>query len=159
MGVVEECREFAQEVHAEDYWGAFPYSHHLELVAETSVALNKRLGLNPVEAEALAWVHDSLEDHPELYEEISLLSNFEEIQQISKGAGEEYFQYINRVISEGSDVVLVVKLADLLVNYSNNPPGRLRGRYRKALLLVLNNLHQRFQELSSVDDFIKGLIV
>lgn len=145
MRTVAEFKEFAEDVHVDDMWGDYPYSHHLQLVADRAKFFASSLDVDVVSVEKLAWVHDTLEDHPELFESISLLSNFEDIVSISKLRGEDYFDYIDRVITGVSDVVLIVKLADLVVNFCNDPPDRLKERYSKAFLLLFNNFYQRFK--------------
>ena len=55
---------------------------------------------------------------------------------LTRTAGEDYDDYINH-IAKCSDLVLRVKIADILDNVSDSPTEKQMKKYRKALLTIM----------------------
>lgn len=123
-------QELAQRIHAGQLYGQQPYKYHLQ-----HVAAYVRL----LESKDLAWLHDSLEDHPDCIDLIKQNTSDEllhHIQIITHSKDETYFEYINRLVASDVPEVIDVKIADLKSNLSENPEPSLRQRYTKALSIL-----------------------
>lgn len=123
-------QELAERIHAGQLYGDQPYTYHLQhVVSYTRFS----------ESEPLAWLHDSLEDHPDC---MSLLMSqvsdglLRQIQTITHNSNETYFEYIRRVATCDIPEVIDVKIADLKSNLSENPTPSLVERYIKALTIL-----------------------
>ena len=136
----ETAEAVARYIHQHDYYGKgsnVPYTIHLADVAKN---------VTGEFAKAVAWLHDSLEDHPELTRD-DLINHFgipicvvDVVEVITKGKDEEYEQYIIRVSQ--NVVATAVKIADLLSNLRAQPSKRLVRRYAKALTVLVSKLNE-----------------
>lgn len=100
-------------------------------------------GVDDLNAKIVAVLHDVMEDTDTTEEEIRELVQDEEIVQalltLTRGEGEEYFEYINRV--KKNPLAVKVKLSDLSDNLRPDRPGaseKLREKYRKAQSILVN---------------------
>ncbi len=105
-----------------------PYMAHVEAVVA-------QVG-DDLEAQALAWLHDVLEDTSYRREELIELGIPERLVQLldllTKRREESYVQYIERV--KRSDVAIKVKKADIIANLSDRPGNQQMVKLSKALI-------------------------
>jgi len=136
--VAELAERVARNIHQHDYYGRganVPYTIHLSDVANNVTGAFYK---------AVAWLHDSLEDHPEftrddLIDQHGIPAQVVDVVEIiTKKPDEEYEQYIIRVSK--SYAATVVKVADLLSNLRAQPPKRLVRRYAKALTVLTSKM-------------------
>ena len=122
--------EFAKMTHHYDKYGDQPYWTHLQHVAE-HVDESQR---------DLAWLHDTMEDHPTLKYLLEMIAKPELVKKIdiiSRKSDETYFEYIDRIKASNDADVIAVKLADLKSNYSTQEDGSsLSKRYQKAIAIL-----------------------
>lgn len=132
LELLEQAEEFARYVHsAQVRRNGEPYIKHPERVAR----IVDQLG-GDSEAEALAWVHDTLEDGgPKALEalEVRFDPNFvSQVKALTRRELEPYDDFVTRVIGFGWRVRLV-KIADIIDNLTDAPTERKRKEYFKAL--------------------------
>lgn len=132
----------ASEAHNGDLWGNKPYLLHLSLVAarvREVVAEDTNINVNVENAVNAAWLHDTIEDHPEYDERV--LENFPELidslRLLARDSSVSYSDYVQSVIDSGDRLALLVKICDMYVNMSNNPPDGLMKRYTKSYTRLL----------------------
>ena len=125
-------------IHAGDYdLGGVPYYLHPEEVARAS---------DDATFKAVAFLHDTVEDHPELIS-INFIRGFfddeiaDAVDAITKKDGETYWDYIDRV--KQCDIARRVKIADLKHNMQRERLKdvqkdfrSLMDRYAKALTIL-----------------------
>ena len=111
------------------------YEAHLKKVA--GIVERKQL---PSEVVAVALLHDVLEDTAFTAEQLLALGVsplvVREVQVLTRGKQEQYFDYIARIKAHGG-IALQVKLADLEAN--SDPAtvkAKLKPRYEKALQIL-----------------------
>lgn len=140
---VRDAIIIASTVHKDDSWGDFPYVTHLSLTAEK---VRSEYGNDAKRKIIIAWLHDTLEDHPESIELVEgrFPELVESIRIISRLSEESYDEFITRVIDSDNEAAISVKHADMFVNLSNNPSEGLRKRYARNILKLertLSNLN------------------
>ena len=131
----EKARAFAEALHRGDTDKAgAPYIGHLERVAA---------GTDTDEAKVVAWLHDSMEDHPESVTFETLAGMFGEetagaVRCMTHRAGETYDAYIDRVKTD--PVARAVKISDLTDNSNLDRLPRItpadlerKEKYNRAL--------------------------
>lgn len=137
--MVVKARDLAERAHRgqKDKSGR-DYYEHVVGVAETLI--------NPSPMEyTVALLHDTIEDtnvtHVRLYDMFgSKVASAVEI--LSRRLGEDYDDYIKRVITDGDNIAIKVKVADLLYNLthlhrlSEFSRGGLAKRYVRALTMI-----------------------
>ncbi|WDU45995.1 HD domain-containing protein [Taylorella equigenitalis] len=116
--LVKKARDLAYKLHSNqvDISGA-PYVNHLKFVAQQLLDYSEIV-------QAVAWLHDSVEDTDITIEEISDMFGTEvaqAVEAITKRHKEKYKDYITRV--KNNNIARVVKLADL---EHNMDLGRLK---------------------------------
>lgn len=124
--------DLARHFHDGQKYGDGPYINHPIRVAAR---------IDDPLLQAAALLHDTLEDteatdagligsgvNPGVVEIVRILTRDEE--------GEDYKDYIERIIESGSQYAMKIKLSDLLDNLSQWPPERLRARYLNALVRI-----------------------
>lgn len=98
----------------------------------------------------VAYLHDIVEDSPITI--VELLDFFPtliviDVEMLTRVEGEEYSNYIDKIINLGSDTSLNVKIADNLDHLRDETkdivPERLRNRYLKARELLCNERDRR----------------
>ena len=110
--------------------GGAPYISHPERVA-------RRVAGDP-EAEAVAWLHDVLEDTDETEE--SLLAAgipenvVEAVRTLTKSGDLEYLEYLEQV--RQNPLARKVKIADMLDNLSDDPKEKQIIKYARGLLIL-----------------------
>ncbi|HHW7546541.1 TPA: HD domain-containing protein [Mannheimia haemolytica] len=106
-----QAEQFARYLHhGQTDKAGKPYIEHLAFVAENISTKNK-------ETEAVAWLHDSVEDTQCSINDIRHIFGdviADAVEAITKKQGESYFCYLDRVKS--NPIAKVVKLADLTHN-------------------------------------------
>lgn len=123
--------------HASDYRrdGVTPYIRHVEAVVA-------RLDGAPKLVLAAAWLHDVVEDHPEVAEtgQFRVLPDAvtQAVDKLTHRPGEPYVLYISRLRSGGS-AVRRIKIADIMVNLSDTPTRKQILRYSDALQALLED--------------------
>lgn len=130
-GLVARALVYGIKAHENDKWGVYPYSTHLALAALEARRLDPELP----ELEAAAWLHDVVEDHPELTEEVKELfpTLFDAIVIVSRKSGETYREFIQRVIDSNNALAIRLKFIDMTVNLGNDPNPKLRQRYEENI--------------------------
>lgn len=132
--LVEFAKEWATRWHAlQTRRGGEPYVEHLRRVAE---AVAKR-GYGP-EHQAVAWLHDAVEDGQVTQEGIAQrfpASVAEAVKAITKNPGEKYEDYLIRV--KANPLAHEVKISDMLDNLGDSPTVDARARYEIGLEFLL----------------------
>lgn len=144
--IVRRAIILANKAHEGDLWGEHPYATHLALTALEIRAIEPQAP----NAEAAAWLHDVIEDHPEY--ESRVRKDFPEIYEaliiVSRKDNETYDQFIQRVLDSENELAIKLKLADMTVNLSNNPAkSSLRKRYEKNIVKLQNRVLNYSQEV------------
>lgn len=139
--MIKEAILIASEAHKDDKWGEYPYLLHLALTADAATELLSRdhKGISVRYAVCAAWLHDVIEDHPELEEKVAekfphLVGS---LKLLARSDDDTYGEYVEKVISSGDKLALLIKISDMSVNLGNNPPDRLRKRYEKHFKILL----------------------
>jgi (p)ppGpp synthase/HD superfamily hydrolase len=108
-----------------------PYISHPEAVA--------KLVQGDDLAEAIAWLHDVLEDTAIKAQDLASLGLPREViarvELLTKTDGMEYEQYLGRI--KRDPVAKRVKIADMLANLGDRPSERQIVKYAKGLLILL----------------------
>lgn len=158
---VQDALHFALDSHGDQKYGDKLYSYHLEMVVSNVNAILEELEfydrLPPRDiidmCFATAWLHDTVEDTPVTMEDIA--ANFgqsiaDHVTQLTKNPGISHSAMIHTICLEGSDVALIVKLADVRANLSeslknldDNSAKRL-AKYQNALDLLELEFYRRF---------------
>lgn len=139
MSTVSRAADLAEKYHKGQMYGTEPYfSGHICPVA-TFVAMDDRCTHTHL---MVAYLHDILEDteatESDLREEGFSPEVIKSVLEITRSPAESYFDYIKRVKKD--EVARVVKIHDLTFNLTKSPPESLRGRYKKALSILLGQL-------------------
>lgn len=122
----------AAEAHRDDLWGKEPYMTHLYLTLIEAMNLLKN---DDMDVFCAAILHDVIEDHPEYAEKVKegFPNIYESLLIDSRRDDETYDEFIQRIIGSGDRIAIIVKLCDMIVNLSNDPPGRLVERYERNI--------------------------
>lgn len=98
--------------------------------------------LEDPEDKVVALLHDTVEDNPTVRDVIEDhirqhlgASTLLTVLELTKLAGENYYQFILRIM-HGSDRAVRVKLADITHNLSDAKPGSRADKYRLALHIL-----------------------
>ena len=125
--------------------GGYPYLDHLHEVSNR---------VEGEDAKLIGLLHDTLEDTPMTREELLKLGYSDHIvssiEVLTRKKGEDYPDYIERIIASNNEDALNVKLADLNHNMDisriKNPTikdfDRIEKRYRPAYMKILNKLEE-----------------
>ena len=123
--------------------GGFPYVIHL---------LKVYSGVNDYTEKVCALLHDIIEDTDVTYDDLRNVGYNEEIIDIltilTKLKGEDYRDYINRIINSGNVHAMHIKMADLrhnmdsgrIKNPNTNDYERITKRYEPAYERINNKL-------------------
>lgn len=133
MNIVERAKELAHRAHAGQVDKAGrPYIEH---VARVAAAVSDE----PI-AEAVAWLHDVLEDCPQHCHELRAFPSeiYRPVRLLTRGLSSEHEYYIG---IRTNCAALMVKLADIADNSSEDrlalldekTAARLRRKYAKAI--------------------------
>ena len=143
---LEMARKIALAVHLDDKYGDKPYSYHLEQVVsyvEKFFAFPKELNL--IKLKIVAWLHDTIEDHPKIVNKKYLLnSGFDEdivnaVEAISKREKEGICDYLTRV--KANELARKVKIADSYANISQDDTNLRRiKKYSYCLRFLTGDL-------------------
>ncbi len=117
MPAAREARAIAEEAHAGQLYGDKPYMWHLEQVAAIVFEHRGELGDWWVNAVAVAFLHDLIEDRPERFPlMLGRVSNeiINRVQALSK-CGESNREYFAGIREAGTHTV-AVKIADRIAN-------------------------------------------
>ena len=131
--IVRLAAQIATDAHRGQFRrdGVTPYISHPEAVA-------KRVEGDDL-AEAIAWLHDVLEDTAIKVQDLVSFGLPAEIvarvELLTKNDGLEYEQYLRRIKSD--PVAKRVKIADMLANLGDRPSERQIVKYAKGLLILL----------------------
>ena len=125
--------------------GGFPYVIHL---------LKVYSGVSEYIEKVCALLHDIVEDTPVTYDDLRNVGYSEEVIEIltilTKLKGEDYRDYIERIISSGNSHAMNIKLADLrhnmdsgrIKNPTANDMERITKRYAPAYEMIYNKLKE-----------------
>lgn len=126
--------------------GGFPYVIHL---------LKVYSGVSEYMEKVCALLHDVIEDTDVTYDDLREVGYSEEIISIltilTKLKGEDYQEYINRIIASNNVHAMNIKLADLrhnmdssrIKNPTTNDMERITKRYAPAYEKIYNKLNER----------------
>ena len=94
------------------------------------------------ELEAVAWLHDSVEDGHTTLEESRTKYGFPEevvagVDTLTRRKDESYGAFIERIKTSHSGRFVPVKVSDILANLSDDPTPRQIRRYAAALLVLV----------------------
>ena len=152
MPLADIAREFAAEIHADqlDKQGRPYFDYHLAPVARMARSLALAAGSPYSEQadfiEAVAWLHDAIEDHAvthEAFYQRGIGAVAAPVRWLTHDKDVPYQHYIVMIADNAPDAALAVKLADNLVNASTLdalPPAtrdRLTIKYAAAVRLLL----------------------
>jgi len=91
-------------------------------------------------AQAVAWLHDVLEDTDETVESLQSKSVpadvLKAVEVLTKTNGQRYEDYIENV--KANPLATKVKIADMLSNLADSPTERQIRKYAKGLLYLLD---------------------
>ena len=130
---MNRAAELARRAHAGQFRrdGATPYIRHPESVAS-------RVAGDPI-AEAVAWLHDVLEDTTMTVETLRDHQMPAEVIAgvitLTKNGEIGYEEYLLRI--KADPVARKVKVADMLANLSDHPTERQIVKYAKGLLVLV----------------------
>lgn len=139
--LLEQARSVATVAHAgQRRHGGEPYIVHPARVADAV----REFGTH---AEIVAWLHDVLEDTKVTTLALLQLSFptdiVMDVLKLTRKDGQSYKSYIDRLIADGSDVALRVKLADLFDNLRDDPRPGMEERYQRSIQAVLEEQERR----------------
>lgn len=132
MNQAQKARILANKAHASQTRrdGTTPYIWHVAAVARQMMYLGDE------KAQAVAWLHDTLEDTTVTSDDLRSEGFSEEVitavELLTKKEGEFYSNYIARIKSNG--LARKVKIADMLANLSDRPTNKQIRKYAAALL-------------------------
>jgi len=110
-----------------------PYVRHPEAVAQRV--------RGDITAEAVAWLHDVLEDTATSAEDLRAAGIPEEVitrvQLLTKSESMSYETYLASIKSD--PIACKVKVADMLANLSDHPSKKQILKYSRGLLLLLSD--------------------
>lgn len=133
MNFVKTAEEIATKAHEGQYrkGGEIPYITHPQRVA-------KRVE-GDKEAEAVAWLHDVLEDtdvsEQELLEQGIPQAVVEAVKALTKSKEIPYGDYLEKV--RDNELAKKVKIQDMLDNLSDKPSKKQIIKYSKGFLVLL----------------------
>ncbi|MEM1210201.1 MAG: hypothetical protein AAF586_03885 [Planctomycetota bacterium] len=133
--LVRNAEQIARRAHEGQFRrdGLTPYVVHPRAVAARVAG--------DVVAEAVAWLHDVLEDTDETADTLAAAGVptqvIDSVKRLTKTKGAEYQAYL--AIIRKDPIARKVKMADMLANLSDNPTERQIRKYAKGLLILLDN--------------------
>lgn len=133
MTTADLARDISFRAHAGQFRrdGITPYVSHPERVA-------KRVA-GDVDAEAVAWLNDVLEDTEETAESLSKAgippNVIEAVQTLTKAEGRDYEDYLTGV--RENHLARKVKIQDMLDNLSDTPTDKQIIKYARGFLVLL----------------------
>lgn len=137
----------AQDAHKNQFRNdnTTPYIKHVEDVVYT---LNQ-FGVYNTDALIIAYLHDVIEDCDPKYEVI-IKNTFSQnilnrIKILTHNNEDSYYDYITKIIKSNDKYLLLIKLADLIVNLTDMPKQHKLKDYRSAIIRInyeLINTHK-----------------
>ena len=135
MNIVEIARKISHEAHKGQYRndGFTPYIEHPE-------AVWNKVKNESEEIQAVALLHDTIEDDPNTTEQTLRDAGLPEtviaaVKLLTKSEKyEPYMTYLARV--KENPIALKVKIADMLCNLADDPTPRQVEKYRKGMLFL-----------------------
>jgi len=130
---VERAAAIAKEAHSGQFRrdGTTPYILHPQAVVSRVAG--------DLFAEAVAWLHDVLEDTPVTVEMLRSQQIPEEVieavSMLTKPDGVDYEQYLQAIKS--NPLAKKVKIADMLSNLSDQPSEKQMLKYARGLTILL----------------------
>jgi hypothetical protein len=144
---LEIAKKIALGIHIDDKYGFHPYSYHLEQVVsyiEEFFVFTKDSNL--IKLKIIAWLHDTIEDHPDKINRQYLLDKgFQEdivdaVEAISKNKNEKLSDYLKRV--KANQFATKVKIADSYANISQDDTNLHRiKKYSYCLNFLTRDLN------------------
>jgi (p)ppGpp synthase/HD superfamily hydrolase len=131
--VVTLAKKIATEAHGSQFRrdGVTPYIEH-------PAAVVSRVAGDPT-AEAIAWLHDVVEDTDRTKEDLEAAgipaAVIDRVLLLTKRGDIGYEKYLRRI--KADPVAKRVKIADMLSNLSDSPSERQMVKYAKGLLVLL----------------------
>ncbi len=130
----ELARQIATAAHVGQFRrdGATPYIEHPQAVARR-VAGDDR-------AEAVAWLHDVLEDTAETPQSLAdkgiPADVIASVEALTKGEDVDYDLYLDGILAD--PIAKRVKIADMLTNLSDQPTNKQIRKYATGLLKLVD---------------------
>jgi len=128
------------EKHRDQKWGIYPYSVHLENVAQFAEYFNNLYGkkeFDPIVVDLASYSHDSVEDTDVVPEELDERIR-DAVVLVSRNVSQgdlSYQEYIQMIADSGNRLAILIKLSDALANYllSEKNESSIIVRYQKSL--------------------------
>jgi len=129
----ERAIEIANDAFARARYGNYPYTYHLNGVAEMAQRYAQE---NKETYYIVGLLHDLLEDFPEYISYMDLIKEFGtdiviSLDFLTKRDSESYMEYIDRCASD--KIAKHVKICDLIFNSQH--AGEIKDAFRKITLL------------------------
>lgn len=145
----EKALEFIKKAHAGQKYGSSPYWTHPKAVAD----VGKRVFGSKFSKKAYiaALLHDVIEDTPYKEPELKKLGFDDEIldavKLLTKDKSISYSDNIQRIISSGNKIAMMVKYADNYVNFTGDKSGwdpekkaASQAKYKKSINTIGDKL-------------------
>jgi len=139
MGIIKDAAKFAEQVHNGEFRrdGKTPYFIHVQRVAD----LVESVGGSKTQI-AIAYLHDSIENHPErssLAKEIEDQFGKEVLEGVvflTKEKPQDYEKYVEHL--KTNKEALLVKVCDMVDNLSDNPTSKQKTKYARAIMKLID---------------------
>lgn len=126
--------------HGDQKWGSYPYSVHLDNVAQFAEYFNNLYGkkeFDPIVVDLAAYSHDSVEDTDVVPEDLDERIR-EAVVLVSRNLSQgdsSYHEYIEMIANSDNRLAILIKLSDALVNYllSEKLESSIISRYFKSV--------------------------
>lgn len=126
--------------HGDQKWGSYPYSVHLDNVAQFAEYFNNLYGkkeFDPIVVDLAAYSHDSVEDTDVVPEDLDERIR-EAIVLVSRNLSQgdsSYHEYIEMIANSDNRLAILIKLSDALTNYllSEKLENSIISRYFKSV--------------------------
>lgn len=160
---IQKVLEFIKVAHAKQKYGSDPYWTHPKAVADAGKKIFGSKFNN--KAYIAALLHDVIEDTPYKEDELRKMGFDDEIldavKLVTKDKSLSYADNIQRIISSGNKIAMMVKYADNYVNFTGDKSGwdpekraASQAKYKKSIqtiggkLGVKTNLPENFEFLA-----------
>ena len=140
-------KPFAKKAHkGQKRWGGEDYYEtHLLGALKVFITQYTTLSSDPITTADAVVLHDTIEDTNVTYED--LVAKFGSdvaiiVYIVSKKEGEEYYDFIKRIIDSKNPEAILVKLSDIGHNLQNLKKGAMKDKYKLARALLMKSLKE-----------------
>lgn len=142
--LIDRAKNYAVKMHRNQRYGDKPYCYHLDCVVDAVSLFDNSDYI--VEHQAIAFLHDVLEDTEATYDElVNLFGNSiaDAVAALTK-EGEPLLDYYARVRANPSAVI--VKICDRIVNMENSIGHKMAEKYTREYPGFKASLYQSYQK-------------